>query len=80
MLHNKSGKFECVFSTVTISDSSSVLLKGLEGTTLGVWSAHAEGRFFLPEAESNYQIPGKYSYAGIPSKSKWFGLQYCDAL
>ena len=78
MLHNKSGKFECVFSTVTISDSSSVLLKGLEGTTLGVWSAHAEGRFFLPEAESNYQIPGKYSYAEYPANPN--GSDYNTAM
>ena len=78
MLHNKSGKFECVFSTVTISDSSSILLKGLEGSTLGVWSAHAEGRFSLPEAESNYQIPGKYSYAQYPANPN--GSDYNTAM
>ena len=78
MLHNKSGKFECIFSTVTISDSSSILLKGLEGSTLGVWSAHAEGRFSLPEAESNYQIPGKYSYAEYPANPN--GSDYNTAM
>jgi len=78
MLHNKSGKFECIFSTVTINESSSILLKGLEGSTLGVWSAHAEGRFFLPEAESNYQIPGKYTYADYPANPN--GSDYNSAM
>ena len=78
MLHNKSGKFECIFSTVTINESSSILLKGLEGSTLGVWSAHAEGRFFLPEAESNYQIPAKYTYADYPANPN--GSDYNSAM
>ncbi|XP_078065410.1 phosphoribosylformylglycinamidine synthase isoform X2 [Mustelus asterias] len=43
LTHNRSGRFESRFVTVTILESSSVLLQGMEGSTLGVWVAHGEG-------------------------------------
>ena len=43
------------------------MLKGLEGSTLGIWAAHGEGKFSLPEAEHHYEIPGKYLYTDYPS-------------
>ncbi len=67
MDHNDSGKFECVFSSVTLQESSAVMLKGLEGSQLGIWSAHGEGKFVFPYDESHYQIPAKYSHEGFPS-------------
>ncbi len=67
MLHNESGKFECVFSSVTIQKSNSILLDGLENSTLGIWSAHGEGKFELPQAENTYQIPAKYTYNEYPA-------------
>ena len=67
MLHNNSGKFECHFTSVTISPSNSVMLKGLEGSTLGIWAAHGEGKFSFPLAEDQYQIPGKYAYSDYPA-------------
>ena len=67
MLHNESGKFECIFTAVTIEQSNSIMLKRLEGSTLGIWAAHGEGRFFLPKEESHYQIPAKYLYPEYPS-------------
>ncbi|KAH7985280.1 hypothetical protein HPB52_024212 [Rhipicephalus sanguineus] len=45
LLHNKSGRFECRFSTVKIESSPALMLKGMEGSVLGVWVAHGEGRF-----------------------------------
>jgi phosphoribosylformylglycinamidine synthase len=42
--HNASGRFESRFSAVTFMKSPAVLLKGMEGSTLGVWVAHGEGR------------------------------------
>ena len=39
MMHNKSGKFECIFTAVNIMPSSSIMLKGLEGSVLGIWAA-----------------------------------------
>ena len=43
MTHNNSGKFECVFTAVKIQPSSSIMMKSLEGSTLGIWAAHGEG-------------------------------------
>ena len=67
MLHNDSGKFECIFTAVRIQKSKSIMLQGLEGSTLGIWAAHGEGKFAFPEAESKYQIPAKYLYTDYPS-------------
>ena len=67
MLHNDSGKFECIFTAVTIKKSKSILLQGLEGSTLGIWAAHGEGKFSFPKAENHYEIPAKYLYTEYPS-------------
>ncbi|RZC92671.1 hypothetical protein C5167_007592 [Papaver somniferum] len=48
-IHNESGRFECRFTSVTIGDSPSIMFKGMEGSTLGVWSAHGEGRAYFPD-------------------------------
>ena len=66
MTYNDSNKFECVFSTVDIKESPSIMLKSLEGSRLGVWSAHGEGKFVLPYNENKYSISGKYSYDSYP--------------
>lgn len=49
LLHNSSGKFESRFSSVLIEESPAVLFKGMEGSSLGVWVAHGEGRFHFPD-------------------------------
>ena len=67
MLHNNSGKFECIFTAVTIQASKAIMLQGLEGSTLGIWAAHGEGKFSFPQAEKTYQIPAKYLYPDYPS-------------
>ncbi|KAL5733179.1 hypothetical protein ACOSQ2_032871 [Xanthoceras sorbifolium] len=48
-VHNESGRFECRFTSVTIKDSPAVMFKGMEGSTLGVWAAHGEGRAYFPD-------------------------------
>uniref|UniRef100_A0A2P2KHD9 phosphoribosylformylglycinamidine synthase n=2 Tax=Rhizophora mucronata TaxID=61149 RepID=A0A2P2KHD9_RHIMU len=48
-VHNESGRFECRFSSVTIKDSPAIMFKGMEGSTLGVWAAHGEGRAYFPD-------------------------------
>uniref|UniRef100_A0A1D1YHX1 phosphoribosylformylglycinamidine synthase n=1 Tax=Anthurium amnicola TaxID=1678845 RepID=A0A1D1YHX1_9ARAE len=48
-VHNESGRFECRFTSVRIGDSPSIMLKGMQGSTLGVWSAHGEGRAYFPD-------------------------------
>ncbi len=67
MHHNKSGKFESTFVSVEIPENNSVMLKSLKGTTLGVWAAHGEGRFVLPEVESEYGVSAKYIYDAYPA-------------
>ena len=67
MHHNKSGKFESTFISVDIPENNSVMLKSLKGTTLGIWTAHGEGRFILPEAETEYGISVKYAYDEYPA-------------
>jgi len=44
---NESGRFESRFVLVQIERSSSVLLRGLEGSTLGIWSSHCSGNAYV---------------------------------
>lgn len=67
MEHNNSGKFESTFLSVAIPENNSVLLNSLAGSSLGIWVAHGEGKFNLPEAEANYNIAMKYSASTYPA-------------
>ena len=42
---NISGRFESRFVNVRIEKSPSLMLNGMEGSLLGIWVAHGEGRF-----------------------------------
>lgn len=42
---NLSGRYESRFVTVKIDKSPSIMMHGMEGSVLGVWVAHGEGRF-----------------------------------
>ncbi|MBN2523408.1 MAG: phosphoribosylformylglycinamidine synthase [Bacteroidales bacterium] len=66
MTFNNSGKFESAFINVDIPENRSVMLNSLSGSRLGIWIAHGEGKFNLPEAEEKYHIPMKYSYDQYP--------------
>ncbi|HET9486296.1 MAG TPA: phosphoribosylformylglycinamidine synthase subunit PurQ, partial [Chryseosolibacter sp.] len=66
MHHNASGKFESIFVNVTIPQNNSVMLQSLAGSTLGVWVAHGEGRFDLPEDQRLYTIAARYTHEGYP--------------
>jgi phosphoribosylformylglycinamidine synthase len=50
-IQNQSGRFESRFSTVHILPSPAIMLKGMEGSTLGIWIAHGEGKLYFPEKE-----------------------------
>lgn len=67
MLHNKSGKHESIFTSLTIQKNNSVMMSSLAGATLGVWVSHGEGRFQLPYEESRYRIVSKYAYEAYPA-------------
>lgn len=72
MHHNGSGKFESTFLNVSIPENDSVMLSTMAGSRLGVWVAHGEGRFILPEDQSRFKIAAEYSYKeypGTPSDS-----------
>lgn len=45
LLHNKSERFECRWSTVKIANSNSIMLRNMKDSILGCWVAHGEGRF-----------------------------------
>lgn len=66
MLHNESHKFESEFISLSIPQNDSVMFSSLSGTKLGLWVAHGEGKFSLPEAEDKYHVIAKYNYAGYP--------------
>ncbi len=65
MNHNGSRKFESAFLNITIPKNNAVMLGSLQGTRLGVWVAHGEGRFQLPQ-NPTVQIAATYSYAEYP--------------
>ncbi len=67
MDYNDSGKHESAFTSVVIQKNNSVMLSSLEGSNLGVWISHGEGKFKLPMAESDYSIVAKYAYEAYPS-------------
>ncbi len=67
MLHNDSHKFESCFVSLDIPQNNSVMFGSLAGSKLGIWVAHGEGKFRLPESESNYHIVAKYNHAAYPA-------------
>ncbi len=47
-IRNTSGRFESHWGMVRISESPSIMLKGMEGSILGVWTDHGEGCLHCP--------------------------------
>ncbi len=81
MLHNRSGKHESGFTSVKIGKNNSVMLSSLEGTTLGVWISHGEGKFKLPYTEDRYNIVARYAYEAYPAnpnESDFNTAMMCD--
>lgn len=67
MEHNISHKFESGFVSVRIPKNDTVMFGSLSGTVMGVWVAHGEGRFVLPEGLKNYNVIAKYNYSTFPA-------------
>ncbi|QED37264.1 phosphoribosylformylglycinamidine synthase [Antarcticibacterium arcticum] len=67
MLHNKSKKFECTFTSVEIMENRSIMLGSLAGSKLGIWAAHGEGKFGLPYSKDQYNIVAEYGYDKYPA-------------
>ncbi|XP_012683728.2 phosphoribosylformylglycinamidine synthase isoform X2 [Clupea harengus] len=56
LTHNKSGRFESRFVSVGILPSPAIMLKGMEGSSLGVWVAHGEGLMQFRSDETQKQV------------------------
>ena len=78
MTFNDSKKHESAFTSVKIQKNNSIMLSSLEGSNLGVWISHGEGKFKLPQKEENYNIVAKYSYDNYPSNPN--GSDYNTAM
>ncbi|XP_069762804.1 phosphoribosylformylglycinamidine synthase isoform X2 [Narcine bancroftii] len=68
LTHNRSRRFESRFVTVTILESRSLMLKGMAGSTLGIWIAHGEG-YMQFESEKVLRMVTENGLAPI---------RYCD--
>ena len=82
LTHNTSRKFESSFVGLTIPQNNSVMLGSLRDSKLGIWVAHGEGRFYMPESEDKYNIVAKYNYAeypGNPNGSDYNVAGICSA-
>ena len=82
LTHNVSQKFESQFLGLNIPQNNSVMLGSLSGDKLGIWVAHGEGRFYLPEPEDHYNVVAKYNYAeypGNPNGSDYNVAGICSA-
>ncbi|CAF4779467.1 unnamed protein product [Pieris macdunnoughi] len=75
--HNQSERFECRWSAIKINENANqdVWFRGMEGSVLGVWVAHGEGRFaysqpsIRDQLQSNGQIAMQYvDDDGVPTE------------
>ncbi len=73
-IQNTSGRFESRFATVRILESPSIFLRGMEGSVLGIWLQHGEGRAHFPDhtildrVEAEKLAPVRYANdAGEPT-------------
>ncbi|XP_061095144.1 phosphoribosylformylglycinamidine synthase [Conger conger] len=58
LTHNKSGRFESRFVSVGILPSPAVMLRGMEGSSLGVWVAHGEGLVQFSSLQAQERVIG----------------------
>lgn len=67
MGHNDSGRFESGFVSLTIPENHSVMLGNMAGSTIGIWIAHGEGKFLLPQEAKDYHVVARYAYDAYPA-------------
>jgi len=56
LAHNDSARFESRFVNLRVERSQCMWFKGMEGSVLGIWSAHGEGRFEFPDASLQRRV------------------------
>lgn len=67
MAHNDSGRFESGFVSLRIPKNHSVMFQNLEGTEIGIWVAHGEGKFDLKYSADKYHVIAQYKYDAYPA-------------
>lgn len=74
-IRNRSGRFESRFPCVSIEKSPAVMFRDMEGSLLGVWIAHGEGRLHIPQSslleriEKEGLVPLRYTdFDGQPTE------------
>ena len=67
MAHNDSGRFESGFVSLRIPKNHSVMLQNQEGTEIGIWVAHGEGKFDLKYSADKYHVIAQYKYDAYPA-------------
>ena len=67
MDHNDSHKFESNVIGLSIPENNSVMFGNLAGSKLGIWVAHGEGKFNLPEGADSYNVVAQYNYRSYPA-------------
>lgn len=83
-VQNTSGRFESRFVQVKIDPTTpSVLLRGMRGSTLGVWCAHGEGRAVFPsssmlESVKRSTTSSSSQQSSLPSQPGLVPLRYVD--
>jgi phosphoribosylformylglycinamidine synthase len=55
-IQNSSGRFESRFATVRVMESPSIFFREMDGSILGIWVAHGEGRAFFPDSEIQKKV------------------------
>jgi phosphoribosylformylglycinamidine synthase len=55
-IRNRSKRFESRWSNLAIFDSPAIMLKGMAGSQLGIWTAHGEGRLIVPDKGMKHTI------------------------
>ncbi len=59
-IRNTSGRFESRWATVKIVGSPAIMLRGMEGSTLGIWVDHGEGRVHFPDPDVLRQVRDRH--------------------
>ncbi len=58
-VRNESEKFESRWVTVGVNKSPAIMLRGMEGSRLGIWVAHGEGKLHFPDKKIAQDVKAK---------------------
>uniref|UniRef100_UPI004057A5AF phosphoribosylformylglycinamidine synthase n=1 Tax=Candidatus Electronema sp. TaxID=2698783 RepID=UPI004057A5AF len=58
-VHNDSGRFESRWTTVRVTDSPAMMLRGMSGLVFGIHVAHGEGLLHFPDAAVRAEVIGQ---------------------